>query len=134
MQAHASLAKESAIISSAPARSKSTHAAEPMPEASKDEFTPAKFAWNIGSMALSASAGGERPRDEDFRSAFLKPAKLSWPIQAKLEVGPVDDPLEREADRVAEQVLRMAGPMAVPGPGREAVSLHSSSSEFAVQR
>jgi len=30
-----------------------------------------------------------------------------WPIQAKLKVGAVDDPLEREADRVAEQVMRM---------------------------
>lgn len=29
------------------------------------------------------------------------------PLQAKLEVGPVDDPLEHEADRVARQVMRM---------------------------
>jgi hypothetical protein len=34
-------------------------------------------------------------------------------LQAKLAVGPVDDPLEREADRAAEQVMR-AG--AAPGP------------------
>jgi hypothetical protein len=32
------------------------------------------------------------------------------PIQAKLEVGAVDDPLEHEADRVAEQVIRMPAP------------------------
>lgn len=31
-------------------------------------------------------------------------------IQPKLEVGAVDDPLEREADRVADQVMRIAGP------------------------
>ncbi len=37
---------------------------------------------------------------------------LPWPIQAKLEVGSVDDPLEREADRVAEQVMRMPEPRA----------------------
>jgi Domain of unknown function (DUF4157) len=31
---------------------------------------------------------------------------LSWnPVQAKLTVGPVDDPLEREADRVADAVV-----------------------------
>jgi len=30
--------------------------------------------------------------------------------QAKLEVGPVDNPLEREADRVADSVMRMADP------------------------
>ncbi len=32
------------------------------------------------------------------------------PVPAKLEVGRVDDPLEREADRVAGQVMRMAAP------------------------
>lgn len=30
---------------------------------------------------------------------------LPWPIQAKLHVGAVDDPLEHEADRVADRVL-----------------------------
>lgn len=34
---------------------------------------------------------------------------LGQPLQAKLVVGSVDDPLEREADRVAEQVMRMPG-------------------------
>ena len=129
MQAHALVGKESATTNSAPSKSGSTHAVEPMPEASKDEFTPAKFAWNIGSVALSA-AGGDRPRDDDFRPK----ARLNWPIQAKLEVGPVDDPLEREADRVADQVLRTAGPMAIPGAGSEGASSPSSSSGIAVQR
>ena len=31
-------------------------------------------------------------------------------IQAKLSIGPVDDPLEHEADRVADQVMRMPDP------------------------
>lgn len=30
---------------------------------------------------------------------------MPWPIQAKLEIGAVDDPLEREADQVADRVL-----------------------------
>lgn len=34
-------------------------------------------------------------------------SSLPWRLQAKLEVGSGDDPLEREADRVAEQVMRM---------------------------
>ncbi len=46
------------------------------------------------------------------RSDFATPS-LPWPIQAKLEVGPVDDPLEREADQVAERVMRMSDPTAV---------------------
>ena len=37
-------------------------------------------------------------------------------IQAKLEVGAVDDPLEREADRVAEQVMRTPDAVAVGLP------------------
>jgi len=35
---------------------------------------------------------------------------LSGPIQAKLKIGAVDDPLEREADRAADHVTRMHGP------------------------
>lgn len=35
-------------------------------------------------------------------------------IQPKLAVGPVDDPFEREADRVAEQVVNRLPPV---GPG-----------------
>src|SRR4051812_13257511 len=31
-------------------------------------------------------------------------------VQAKLAIGAVDDPLEHEADRVAEQVMRMPAP------------------------
>jgi hypothetical protein len=38
------------------------------------------------------------------------------PIQAKLEVGAVNDPLEHEADRVADRVMRMPEPQAVPAP------------------
>jgi hypothetical protein len=34
-------------------------------------------------------------------------------LQAKLAVGPVNDPLEREADRVADQVMRMPDPLPV---------------------
>jgi hypothetical protein len=32
---------------------------------------------------------------------------MPWPIQAKLEVGAVDDPSESEADRIADQVVAM---------------------------
>ncbi len=35
-------------------------------------------------------------------------------VQAKLEIGAVDDPLEREADGVADAVMRMAAPPAGP--------------------
>src|SRR5262249_27968881 len=35
-------------------------------------------------------------------------------VQAKLAVGPADDPLEREADAVAERVMRMPARIAAP--------------------
>ena len=40
----------------------------------------------------------------------LAPAPLPSVIQAKLAIGGVDDPLEHEADRVSDQVMRMAAP------------------------
>jgi hypothetical protein len=43
-------------------------------------------------------------------ASVLPAPRLPGFIQAKLKVGDVDDPLEREADRVAEQVMRMPAP------------------------
>jgi hypothetical protein len=43
-------------------------------------------------------------------SSLLAP-RLPNPIQAKFKVGAVDDPLEREAERVADQVMRMPQPL-----------------------
>jgi outer membrane protein OmpA-like peptidoglycan-associated protein len=41
------------------------------------------------------------------------------PVQPRLAIGPVDDPLEREADRVADRVMRMTdGPPRVTGSTR----------------
>lgn len=37
-------------------------------------------------------------------------AKPPLPLQRKLTIGAVDDPYEREADRVAETVMRMPEP------------------------
>ena len=42
------------------------------------------------------------------------------PVQAKLIVGPADDPYEREADRVAERVTQMGGTTAPPPVQRQA--------------
>src|SRR5438270_1714969 len=52
-----------------------------------------------------------RARAIGNQAALRTVRALSAPaIQRKLEVGRVDDPLERDADRVAEQVMRMADP------------------------
>lgn len=70
----------------------------------------------------SISARGEPPRGAwDFSKLPLFPpgrmggyqppsARLPGPIQAKLEVGTGNDPLEHAADCVADQVMRMSAP------------------------
>lgn len=55
---------------------------------------------------------------------WIAPIPFSGPMQAKLEVGAVNDPLEREADQVAERIMRL--------PDSAAVS--TSASGEAVQR
>jgi hypothetical protein len=63
----------------------------------------------------AASAHGKpapwQPNSFDYRPSDAgRQPRLPGPIQAKLEVGSVKDPLEGEADRVAEQVARMPAP------------------------
>jgi len=42
--------------------------------------------------------------------AMLRLGSSSASLQPKLAIGPVDDPLEQEADRVADQVMRAPAP------------------------
>jgi len=88
------------------------------PGSSSDEaidFSSPRFSYNLDNMRLSTPVA---------KSTSPRPGRgrLPYPTQAKLEVGPVSDPLEREADRVAEQVIHMpaAGPrpaLSESGPG-----------------
>lgn len=117
MLAHASLAKESPVQNAAKISSKPENRNEQFstkPLLSEHEFTAPRFFWSIGKVAVSAPSYSRTDRSDDARPApgGSRFARLPWPIQAKLEVGTVDDPLEREADRVAEQVMRMRDPMA----------------------
>jgi len=45
--------------------------------------------------------------------------KLKCMIQPRLEIGAVNDPLEREADAIAEQIMRMPEPSFLPPPAGE---------------
>jgi hypothetical protein len=70
----------------------------------KDE--PPGPAWDFSNIPV-LSPGREKP----FQMPPLFPApRLPGPLQAKLKVDAVDDPLEHEADRGAEQVMRMPAP------------------------
>lgn len=54
-------------------------------------------------------SGSKQPKIEAAEKAQINPlwTQLATRVQAKLTVGASDDPLEREADRVADQVMRM---------------------------
>jgi hypothetical protein len=51
------------------------------------------------------------PIEHDLPAGSLRATPLvPWPIQTKLAVEEVDDPREREADRIADRVMKMSGP------------------------
>jgi hypothetical protein len=64
---------------------------------SRQEIT-SEPSWDFSRIPLSPP-GATPPRSSESR----------FPIQAKLKIGAVDDPLEQEADRIAGQVMRMPG-------------------------
>src|SRR5712671_7722689 len=55
--------------------------------------------------AESVAKSKRRSSDEKARDSASVGWKPAGGIQAKLAVGPADDPLEAEADRIAEQVV-----------------------------
>ena len=120
MLSRASVGKDTSVKAKAAPASK----AEAQPrsrehESSLEEFTSPTFSWNIGSVALSVPGDDSRTNPGGGGVSALASgrwARLPWPIQPKLQVGAVDDPLEREADRVAEQVMRMRDPAAPTTP------------------
>jgi hypothetical protein len=62
--------------------------------------------WDFGRISLSAPDRTSRPPPSSPRDI----APLPGAMQAKLVVGQANDPLEHEADRVADQVMRMPAP------------------------
>jgi hypothetical protein len=81
-------------------------------EETQSDFTRPKYSWNFGDIAIAAPRDNTPPnrgRGDRWHAFGLL-------LQTKLEVGAVDDPLEREADRVAEQVMRMPEPERAANP------------------
>jgi Domain of unknown function (DUF4157) len=71
--------------------------------------TPARDAsrgpsWDFAGIPLFPPDQASRDQSLSVRSAQPQV------IQPKLEIGPVDDPLEREADAIADQLMRMPDP------------------------
>ena len=76
------------------------------PENATAREAPRGVSWDFSNIPLFPPDWADRPRP----SSPLDAPPLFGAIQAKLVVGSVDDPLEREADRVADQVMRTPDP------------------------
>jgi Domain of unknown function (DUF4157) len=59
---------------------------------------------------LSPGSAMRTPHAERGSRVFRRPERLPWFIHASLRIGPVDDPLEREADHSADRVTQTALP------------------------
>ena len=109
MLARAVVAKESPSkkTTQASASPKPSNYLSPVDEMESDLGKP-NYSWSLANISIHPP---ERRSQVDAK--IERPwLPLPLPIQAKLEVGAVDDPLEREADRVAEQVMRTPDPAA----------------------
>jgi Domain of unknown function (DUF4157) len=71
------------------------------------EATP-EFPWDFSKIPMFQHEWLSTPRP----SSQVAAVPLPGVIQAKLVVGPVNDPLELEADRIADQVMREPSPTA----------------------
>src|SRR5262249_243110 len=94
------------------ARSAKSHIVQEQAQASRGVLeTPPRLrgaiqqraGWDFSKIPLYSQGrrdGPERPSPAPVR-------RLLGPVQRKLNVGAIDDPVEHEADRVADQVMRM---------------------------
>jgi hypothetical protein len=81
---------------------------------------PSKKAQGSTRPAASTEAPRRAASNPTWDRLATRPSstsgKLPAPIQAKLKVGAPDDPLEQEADAVADRVMSKPGPPAKPTP------------------
>ncbi len=89
--------KPTAFAAAPPARSK----VEP---SSDREEAPRRLLSSLSSVPAIQRVCAECGREDDEHET---------PVMPRLEVGPVDDPFEREADGIAGRVMAMRGPQAV---------------------
>jgi len=89
---------------------------------------PSTASWDFSNIPLSPP-GRERPAQPlSVRSA--QPGVM----QPKLAIGPVNDPLEREADVVAERVMQMPDPALSISTGQEKTSRKYAACERETER
>jgi hypothetical protein len=89
----------------APHPARSAHYRHGLPDAEATNPTAA-----AATPAASTNLGATRAIAPDGASRLPSPAIRPSALQPKLAIGPLNDPLERDADRVADQVMRMPQP------------------------
>src|SRR5215471_15769928 len=88
-------------------KSRSDKASAGSTSKAKPSISPAEIhATNSSSPSYSFGDLPLYDREGDRRQ-IRHPFRLPWPVQAKLEVGAPDDPLEHEADTFADRTMRM---------------------------
>jgi hypothetical protein len=89
-----------------------------------------KTSWNFGAIPIF-------PPDRTSQAAPTAPRRtpsLPGVLQAKLAVREIDDPLEHEADRVAEQVMRMPAPEVAPTAAPPQISRKSAACDEGTEK
>jgi hypothetical protein len=71
------------------------------------QTTAASPSWDFSKLSIFGPRQRNAPPGSPRRAS-----PLASPIRPKLVIGDVDDPLEHEADRMADHVMRMLGPLA----------------------
>jgi hypothetical protein len=109
--AHASLNKESSKTNAAKRAPASQSAGKLfVPEEQLEASAPPKFSWSLDKIQVSSPGENSLPPpggNGNGPASMPRSFPLAPPFQAKLKMGVADDPLEREADRLAEKVMRM---------------------------
>lgn len=103
------------------AKPDTTKASQPSAERSAARTGENKFEapgplWHA--LALRTGRGGNRHANFGGVADSVTHHANPGGIQAKLMVGASSDPLEQEADRVADQVMNMSSPRVAPTPGQ----------------
>ena len=80
------------------------------------EEQPPRTSWDFSKVPLFPDKRADRAQPLSLRSAQL------GVMQPKLAIGDVNDPLEHEADRVADQVMRMPAPEIKPAAAPPQIS------------
>jgi hypothetical protein len=94
--------RKAAAARNHPARTSATLARDRL---GRDAQEQSPLAWDLGHVPLFSPDRASR-----LDASVAATGRLPGILQAKLVVGSVNDPLEHEADRVAEQVMRMPEP------------------------